>query len=250
MPNRKNTTPCQEDPVLQLLARGSDYVVVHKPAGIAVVQYQGNKQPTLLELMQELVADNIQPVHRLDRATSGCCLFAQGPTAQRRLSFAFRNRQVDKRYLALVEGCPQFDKTTIDLRLKRIDTPHAKKGPVARQVVDKQGKEAISHLSVWHTGQQISAVEVRPVTGRMHQIRAHLAAIGHPVVGDRTYGSQLCFAPNAIALLAFALRFRISSNKHKSVTSHLPEQFVARTQADGFDIRQQFAKTTQRFCSQ
>lgn len=249
MPVTKHVSSLQKDPIVQLLARGTDYVVVHKPAGMIIAQSQGSPQNTLLDLLQELISESIQPVHRLDRVTCGCCVFAQGQAAQQRLGQAFRHRQIDKRYLALVEGCPRFDKTTIDLRLKRVDRPNAKKGPLAYQTVDKRGKQAITHVSLWQTAQSIAAVEIHPITGRMHQIRAHLAAIGHPILGDRLYGSQSFFAPHSIALLAFALRFPTSTGKSKSVTSHLPELFVQCTQEHGFDIRQQFSKTTRRFCS-
>lgn len=237
----------QPQPTLCLLAQGGDYVVVDKPAGIVTVAGPGVSRPTLMDLLVELIGEEIQPVHRLDRVTYGCCLFARGLTAQRRLSQAFQERRIDKRYLALVEGCPRFDQRDIDLRLRRRDTPDAKKGPLARQEICERGKPALTSVRVWQRGKSISVVEARPRTGRMHQIRVHLAAAGHPVVGDRLYGGRVPFAPGAIALLAFGLAFPTGPRKWSRVTAPLPQPFTDKLRQHGMDIQAQFNGAVQGF---
>ncbi|MEM7495090.1 MAG: RNA pseudouridine synthase [Myxococcota bacterium] len=237
----------QPQPTLCLLAQGGDYVVVDKPAGIVTVAGPGVSRPTLMDLLVDLIGEEIRPVHRLDRVTYGCCLFARGLAAQRRLSQAFRVRQVDKRYLALVEGCPSFDQHDIDLRLRRCDTPDAKKGPLAHQEISERGKPALTSVRVWQRGKSMSVVEARPRTGRMHQIRVHLAAAGHPVVGDRLYGGRMPFAHGAIALLAFGLAFPIGPRKWHRVTAPLPQAFTDKLREHGMDVQAQFSRAVQGF---
>jgi tRNA pseudouridine32 synthase / 23S rRNA pseudouridine746 synthase len=128
-------------------------------------------------------------VHRLDMATSGLLVFARGAQAQRQLSRAFEAREVDKRYLADVHGRVDADQGTIDAPLAA-DWPNR-----PRQRVDhSDGRAALTHYRVIerrnaHTGGAVTRLELRPVTGRSHQLRVHLAWIGHPIVGDALYAS-------------------------------------------------------------
>ncbi len=237
----------QPEPTLCLLVQGADYLVADKPAGMVTVTGPGVSRPTLMDLLVELIDEDIRPVHRLDRATFGCCLFAHGFAAQQRLSQAFRTRQIDKRYLALVEGRPDFDQRDIDLRLQRCDTPDAKRGPMAHQKISVHGKPALTSVRVWQRGKNISVVEARPRTGRLHQIRIHLAAAGHPVVGDGLYGSRMPFEQKAIALLAFGLAFPSSKDKSCRATAPLPDPFTDKLREHGMDIRAQFKRAAAGF---
>ncbi len=212
---------------LVILDDGKHHVVVHKPANMVVVAGRGVPKPTLMDLVQEKFGKGIRPVHRLDRVTDGCCIFAKSLFGQQALSNAFRRHLVDKRYLAIVEGEPQFTSLNIDARLQRIDEPKAKKGPLAEQTIDDEGKRALTRVKVWAKADGFAIVEAQPLTGRMHQIRAHLAHVGHPIVGDKQYGSKTPFGEHAIALFAFAVSFPEPSGGRKFVVAELPANFKA-----------------------
>lgn len=179
-------------------------LVVDKPAGLLAVPGRGDdKADCLLARLQALHPDT-QVVHRLDQATSGLMLFARGAHAQRALSMAFEARRVDKRYSAIVWGEPAGDQGRIDLPLAA-DWPNR-----PRQKVDPQhGKPSITH---WLVAERLpggrTRLELTPVTGRSHQLRVHLAAIGHPIVGDALYAPpEVQAAADRLLLHASALAF-------------------------------------------
>ncbi|RYF43732.1 MAG: RluA family pseudouridine synthase [Comamonadaceae bacterium] len=165
-------------------------LVVEKPSGLLCVPGRGaDKQDCLASRVQALVPDALV-VHRLDMATSGLWLMARGADMQRRLSRAFAEREVTKRYVAVVAGRlePPADAVggwgTIDLPLAA-DWPNR-----PRRVVDAQaGKPSITRWRVLghDTAGDTTRVELAPVTGRSHQLRVHLQALGHPILGDTLY---------------------------------------------------------------
>jgi 23S rRNA pseudouridine1911/1915/1917 synthase len=120
-------------------------------------------------------------LHRLDRDASGLVLFSLTPDAHRRVVRAFRERQLEKIYLALVAGRVERDEFSIDFSLARDRS--------GRMRPARDGLEALTECGVIHAGGDASLLGVRLVSGRTHQIRAHLAAIGHPVLGDPLYGA-------------------------------------------------------------
>lgn len=125
----------------------------------------------------------LRHVHRLDAETSGILLLAKSPGALDALSELFESRQVEKVYLAVVVGVPKESAWTCRLKIG----PDPKQ--IGRQMVDsRSGKEAETNFRVLQSAGGKSLIEARPVTGRTHQIRVHLAAAGHPVVGDEWYG--------------------------------------------------------------
>jgi tRNA pseudouridine32 synthase/23S rRNA pseudouridine746 synthase len=163
-------------------------LVVDKPAGLLSVPGRGaGMDDCLVCRVQAKFADALS-VHRLDMATSGLLVLARGAAMQRELSRLFRERQVDKRYLAEVEGCLAADAGEIDLPLI-CDWPNR-----PRQKVDHDiGKHSLTRyvaLSRDPSGQS-SRVALAPVTGRSHQLRVHMAALGHPILGDDLYGSAV-----------------------------------------------------------
>ena len=166
-------------------------IVVDKPAGLLSVPGRGDdKQDCALRRVRTLHAD-AQVVHRLDMATSGLLVFARGPAAQRTLSIAFAERRVGKRYLAIVHGRPAPTAGEIALPLaadwpnrprQQVDTDRGKPSLTRYRVLDPAGDAQAASPAVR------SRVALEPLTGRSHQLRVHLAAIGHPIAGDTLYG--------------------------------------------------------------
>lgn len=176
-------------------------VVVDKPAGMLSVPGRGgDKADCAARRVQALFPDALV-VHRLDMATSGLLALARGLPAQRRLGIAFARREVRKRYVAVVHGCLAEAEGEIDLPLGA-DWPAR-----PRQKVDAAGGKP--SLTRWRrlsvdAAAGTSRVELEPVTGRSHQLRVHLLAIGHPIVGDALYGGP---AHARLLLHAEALAF-------------------------------------------
>lgn len=160
-------------------------VVADKPAGLLSVPGRGpDKQDCLIARVQLRYPDALT-VHRLDQATSGLIVFGRGEVAQRALSVAFAERRVEKRYIAVVHG-ELPDTGEVDLPLIT-DWPNR-----PRQMVDHVvGKPSLTRYRVVARGERTSRVELEPVTGRSHQLRVHMLAIGHPIVGDTLYAAQL-----------------------------------------------------------
>jgi tRNA pseudouridine32 synthase/23S rRNA pseudouridine746 synthase len=171
-------------------------IVVVKPAGLLSVPGRG-------EHLQDCVASRVQAqfedalvVHRLDMATSGLMLFARGAAAQRALSRAFAQREVHKRYVAIVHGQMAQLEGEIDLPLMA-DWPNR---PL-QKVEAAQGKPSLTRYRVlgFDSAANTTRVALEPVTGRAHQLRVHLFAIGHPMLGDALY------APPAVRALSSRL---------------------------------------------
>ncbi|HET7793319.1 MAG TPA: RluA family pseudouridine synthase [Rhizobacter sp.] len=160
-------------------------LVVDKPAGLPSVP---GRAEGLLDCMASRVlaiAPDALVVHRLDMATSGLLLFARGKAMQRQLSEAFAQREVGKRYEAVVAGRMAEDEGTIDLPLIA-DWPNR---PL--QKVDlMEGKPSITRFRVMERAAGTTRVELEPLTGRSHQLRVHLLALGHPILGDGLYAPK------------------------------------------------------------
>ena len=162
--------------------------VVDKPPGLVVHAAPGHRGKTLVGALGELLEGGADPerpgiVHRLDKDTSGLMLVARGDEAHRRLAALIKARDVRRSYLALVEGRPRSRTGTIDAPLGR-----DYRAPERRAVGGRGPREARTHFTVVEVLPDDALVEARLETGRTHQIRAHFAAIGHPVAGDPRYG--------------------------------------------------------------
>ena len=172
---------------LDIIYQDASLIVVNKPAGLLAVPGRGaDKQDCLASRVQAEFTDALV-VHRLDMATSGLLLFARGAEMQRRLSHRFREREVQKHYVAVVSGRLELLSGEIDLPLIR-DWPNR-----PRQKVDHEsGKPSLTRcrLLIHDVSTNTSRVELEPVTGRTHQLRVHMAAIGHPILGDALYGEE------------------------------------------------------------
>jgi tRNA pseudouridine32 synthase / 23S rRNA pseudouridine746 synthase len=167
-----------------LLHADDDLIVVDKPEGLLAVPGRGaDKQDCLATRVQTRWPDALV-VHRLDMATSGLMLLARGKANQRVLSMAFEAREVHKRYVAVIAGLMAGHSGVIDLPLAA-DWPRR---PL-QKVDHSAGKPALTRWRVLDhdAGRSQTRLELEPVTGRTHQLRVHLQAIGHPIIGDRFY---------------------------------------------------------------
>ena len=179
-------------------------LVVNKPAGLLSVPGRGeDKADCLLSRVQREFPDALA-VHRLDMATSGLLLLARGEEMHRQLSRLFRERLVDKRYIAVVSGKLSAEAGEIDLPLI-CDWPNR-----PRQKVDFEiGKRSLTRFRLlnFDAPQNRSRVELEPVTGRSHQLRVHLAELGHPILGDDLYGGPAQALAERLLLHASELAF-------------------------------------------
>jgi tRNA pseudouridine32 synthase/23S rRNA pseudouridine746 synthase len=186
------------DEGLRLVFSDEHLVVVDKPAGLLSVPGRGERMADCLSARVGRVFPDAMVVHRLDMDTSGLVLMARGPDMQRRLGGLFMNRQVDKRYVAVVHGVMDKERGEVDLPLIT-DWPRR-----PRQKVDaEQGKPSLTRYEVVGCDQalQRTRVALEPVTGRSHQLRVHLMAIGHAIIGDPLYGPDEVRADGSRLLL-------------------------------------------------
>ncbi|MFW5815862.1 MAG: RluA family pseudouridine synthase [Wenzhouxiangella sp.] len=204
----------------RIVAQTDDFCVVDKPAGLAMHGGSGLAFG-LMDVVARLAPD-WRPVHRLDRATSGLVVLACHHQALVSLQRCFARREVDKRYLALLSGQPGEDVFTVDQPLKKIRDASGQH----RVIVDEQGQPARSHFQVLERLAGFAYVEVRIETGRTHQIRAHAAAVGHPVAGDARYNA-LSSPAGLRRLFLHAHCLRLPWPEDHVFSAPLPEELAA-----------------------
>lgn len=170
----------------RVLYRDADILIIDKPAGLPV--HAGPKTVQDLEaLLPALRFDGRETprlAHRLDTDTSGCLVLARHAKALTRLGRAFSGRDVDKTYWAVVEGGPEADLGRIDLPLKKVSDTSG-----WQIVADAKGQTAVTDFRVLGRGDGVTWLELKPATGRTHQLRVHAREAGWPMVGDPFYGS-------------------------------------------------------------
>jgi 23S rRNA pseudouridine1911/1915/1917 synthase len=204
-----------------------DLLVVDKPAGVVVHPARGHRSGTLAQALEGVAAGGEEGragiVHRLDRDTSGLLVVARSAEAHRKLKAALQAREITREYLALVEGRPPARSGTIDAPIGR-DRRHR-----TRMSTDTDDpRDAVTHFAVEEALPETTLLRVRLETGRTHQIRAHLQAIGHPVVGDPEYGTPARLGLERQFLHAARLRFaQPLTGAPVDVASPLPEDLRA-----------------------
>jgi tRNA pseudouridine32 synthase/23S rRNA pseudouridine746 synthase len=190
------------DPYPEILWVDAALLVINKPAGLRSLPDGYDPSRPHLRLLLEPQYGRLWIVHRLDKDTSGILVLARSAAAHRLLNTQFERHQVRKCYHAITAGSPMWEEQTVRLPLRpNGDRRH-------RTVVDlTHGKPAVTHLRLLQRFSSASLIEARPETGRTHQIRAHLAAVGLPILGDALYAApSLPGLPLAtLALHAWAL---------------------------------------------
>jgi 23S rRNA pseudouridine1911/1915/1917 synthase len=194
LPDPAAPPPADDAPVagLRIVYDDEDIVVVDKPVGVAAHPSPGWSGPTVTgglvaagyRLSTSGAAERQGVVHRLDVGTTGLMVLAKSERAYSALKEAFRERTVDKRYTALVQGHPDPSRGTIDAPIDRHPTHDYKWAVVA------SGRPSVTHYETLEAFRAASLLEIRLETGRTHQIRVHMAAVRHPCVGDLTYGAD------------------------------------------------------------
>ena len=235
-----------EDIPLDVLYEDADVIAINKPAGMVVHSGAGQHSGTLVNAVLHRfgklssVGGELRPgiVHRLDRFTSGVILVARHDTAHRHLAGQFASREVEKIYLALVHGRVKKDQGNITTPIAR--DPVRRVRMTARL---ERGRQASTSYQVLKRFDKFTFLEVKIGTGRTHQIRVHLASIGHPVVGDKLYGA----APSVLGryfLHARQITFSSpSSGRRITLAAPLPqdlEDYLVSVQAapNHFDVKE------------
>lgn len=219
-----------QDIPLNIIYEDNDIIVINKPKGMVVHPGNGNPDNTLVNAVLAHckgslsgIGGEIRPgiVHRIDKDTSGLIIVAKNDKSHINLSEQIKNHEVTKIYTALVKGNISEDEATIDMPIGR-DKKDRKKMSVTRD-----GKEAVSHIKVIKRYGNYTLIRVKIDTGRTHQIRVHMAKIGHPVVGDEVYSSgKNEFGVKGQMLHSTILKFKHPiSGKEIMLEAPLPQYF-------------------------
>lgn len=218
-----------------VLHRDNDYLVVNKPPFLSTLEDRV-EETNLLALAREVEPD-AQVAHRLDKDTSGVLAIARNPEAYRHLSMQFEHRTVTKVYHAVVDGRHDFKDVVVAARIL--------KQPDGMVKLSSRGKDAATTFNTLEIFARHSLVECRPVTGRMHQIRIHLASLGAPITGDTLYGGRPFLVSSVkrgfrmkkgeeeqplirrMALHAYSLEFKGLDGEKVSCEAPYPKDFSA-----------------------
>lgn len=228
--DKKSSELSAENIPLDVVYEDGSLAIINKPAGLVVHPAPGNYEHTLVNalLYRFKNLSDINPqrpgiVHRLDKETSGLIVIAKDNSSHLALVKQFSEHSIKKKYIALVKGRVEFDENVIELPIGR--------HPVKRKNMSVSFKEsskyAKTHYRTLKRGKDFSLLELEPYTGRTHQLRVHLAFIGHPILGDSKYGRDNKFS--RLALHAKYLGFlHPASGKFVEFESNIPEEFTGK----------------------
>ncbi len=183
---------------LDILYRDEHLVAINKPAGLLVHRSEIDRHETrfAIQLLRDQIGQRVYPVHRLDKPTSGVLLFALHPEANRQMTQAFMSGRVSKTYLAVVRGYTEESghiDHPLSRRLDRIADRDAQQDKEAQSATTDYRRLATIELPYRvdrYPSSRYSLVELKPTTGRKHQLRRHMKQISHPIIGDTTYGKS------------------------------------------------------------
>ena len=219
-----------QDIPIEVIYEDSDIIVVNKPKGMVVHPANGNPDGTLVNAIMNICKDSlsgiggeIRPgiVHRIDKDTSGLLIIAKNDKAHINLSEQIKNREITKKYVALVRGVIKENNATIDMPIGRSDKDRKK------MAVRKDGKNAVTHFDVLKRYNGYTYLDIKIDTGRTHQIRVHLAEIGYPIIGDSVYSNgRNPFGVEGQMLHAKSLEFKHPiTGETLKLEAPLPEYF-------------------------
>ncbi len=218
-----------------ILYQDDDFILINKPPFISTLEDRNDSQ-NILSLAREYEPD-AQVCHRLDKETSGVLAIARNPEAYRHLSMQFENRSVTKIYHAVADGIHNFKDQEVDAPILKQNDGTVK--------ISRSGKEAQTHFTTRQSYKNHTLVECRPVTGRMHQIRVHLALLKAPITGDEMYGGKPFYVSSIkrgfnlkklteeeplikrMALHAFSLEFNLLDGSKMTAEAPYPKDFQA-----------------------
>lgn len=228
--------PCRAHMDIKIIYEDSDVLVVDKPARVVVFPEGVSKEKTLINYLVEknakLAEAGIPPrfgvAHRLDKDTSGILLVAKSTEALKFLQKQFINREVEKKYICLVEGDIKDDSGEIETLLARSSRdPRKQTVYQLSEPAPKSAREAVTKYKVLEHYKEYTLLEVKIKTGRRHQIRCHLAYLQHPVAGDKLYGFKNSKSPERLTrqfLHAVYLKIKLPGGEEKGFRSDLPEE--------------------------
>lgn len=216
---------------LDIFYEDGDILVVNKPVGMmvhpATGQYTGTLVNALLYHCRTLsdVNDSLRPgiVHRLDKETSGLMVIAKTNRAHAALAKQFSDREINKQYVALVEGLVEFDEGKIDAPLGRHPRYREKKAVTSLEALD--AKEAMTFYQVLKRFRDKTLIALFPQTGRTHQLRVHMKHLGHPILGDDKYGKKGTFSRLALHARSLGV-FHPRTSAYLEFSSRIPPEFL------------------------
>jgi len=227
-----------------VLHQDDHVILLNKPAGLAVQGGSGTTRHVdgMLDALTFGFSERPRLVHRLDKDTSGLLLLARTQNVARQLTQAFRSKDVRKAYWGIVVDIPERDRGRVDLPLSK--RPSA--GGERMTVDTEEGQHAVTLFKIMdRAGRRACWLEMEPITGRTHQLRVHMAAIGTPILGDGKYGGSEAFLTGAeiakqLHLHARAIRFPHPAGGQFSITAPLPEHMKATWAYFGFEAGETF----------
>ena len=216
-----------EDISLDIIYEDEYLLIINKPSGMVVHPAPGHHSSTLVNALVGRFSlsnkDELRPgiVHRIDKDTSGLLIIAKTDEAHEKLSEMIKNKEVERKYIALVDGVIKHETGTIDAPIGRDITSRQK-----MTVTDINSKDAITHFKVLKRFKNHTLIECKLDTGRTHQIRVHMAYIGYPIVNDPLYGKSKKATPFGQMLHSYSIKFTHPiTNKLISFEIPLPEEF-------------------------
>lgn len=209
---------------IEVIYRDALVLAINKPSGLPVHKGAGKKIATLEDYLDDLrfgLPKKPELAHRLDKDTTGCLILGRNKVALKRLHELFQNRCIEKTYIAIVHGVLTSDSGEINLPIAK--KSHDKKSWWGK--VDEKGQPSLTLYEVLNRSSAATLVKLTPITGRTHQLRIHLQAIDHPIVGDMIYGKR--DKEHSLCLHCYEMGVPLYAKKEKIVlNAPLPEAFT------------------------